>query len=142
MKRLASWLIVLATTGALAGACTSHGAGGRCDPLNVPAGTNQNADCDNGLVCISGAELQLPDGGGSPQGNFCCPTDRTQNLDPSNICYASSNVIGDDASIPDTGATDTSTSDAPSDSSTSDSATDAPSDSASDAGDASDASGE
>ena len=140
MKRLASWVIVLATTGALAGACTTHGAGGRCDPLNVPAGSNQNADCDNGLVCISGSELQLPDGGGSPQGNFCCPLDR-QSLDPSNICYANTNVPGDDASIPDTGTTDTGSSDATQDQSSSD-ASDASSDSPSDAGDASDASGE
>ncbi len=128
--------IALATTISLAGACTTHGAGGRCDPRNVPAGTNQNADCDDGLVCISGAELQLPDAGGSPQGDFCCPPANSAaaaQLDPTNICHTSATTIGDDASIADTGTTDTST---PTDATTDDGASDAPSESSIDSGDA------
>jgi hypothetical protein len=141
MTRLAStWLpaaIVLATTVSLAGACTSHGAGGRCDIRDLPAGSSQNTDCDNGLVCISGAELQLPDGGGTPAGYFCCPIDRKTGIDPSNICYQNANIIGDDAGIPDTGATETG---GPEDATTDQSSTEAGPDdaAATDADDASD----
>lgn len=127
---------VLVMVAAVIGACTTHGDGGRCDPANVPAGTNQNADCDNGLVCISGSELQLPDGGGSPQGNFCCPPTGRDQLPNTDICFANTNVPGDDASIPDTGTTDTGTNDATTDQSASDGATDASDAGSSDAADA------
>jgi len=132
--------VVFATALSLANACTTHGVGGRCDLRNVPAGSTQNADCDTGLVCISGAELQLPDGGGSPQGYFCCPPPgSTITVDPSNICYTSNTTISDDAAIPtDSGGTsDTGTTDAATDSSSQDSSSDATADdSGDDSGDA------
>jgi len=132
MKRLSSWPISAALALALgavlaSGGCTTHGEGGRCDPGNVPAGTNQNADCDNGLSCISGQELELPDGGGHPTGYFCCPDNR-QALPIGDVCALNPTSPGSDASIPD-GATESGPGDATTDQSTSDVVTtDSPSD--------------
>lgn len=141
MKGL-SWIAASAVAAALFAACTSHGEGGRCDPGNVPAGSNQNADCNDGLVCIPGSELALPDGGGHPTGNFCCPPDRST-LPIGDICAESPPSPGSDASIPD-GALESSVPDASGDQSTSDVVTDSPDDTATDAPDdsASDAAGD
>lgn len=126
--------VVFALACALAPACTTHGEGGRCDHTNVV--NNQYADCDNGLVCLPGNELALPDGGGAPKGDFCCPGDPNVRaaLPTSDICHGAGNAPNSDASIPD-GALETGAGDATSDQSTSDVVTDAPSEAATDAGD-------
>ncbi len=124
MKRLISAAIALGLASVLAVACTTHGSGGRCDVGNVPPGTNQNADCDNGLVCIPGSELSFPDGGKSAQGvYFCCPQDRTS-LQPPDICALNPVSPGSDASIPD-GATESGPGDASTDQASGDGSSDA-----------------
>ena len=145
MKRLISAAIAFGVASVLAAACTTHGSGGRCDPGNVPAGTNQNADCDNGLTCIPGLELELPDGGGHPSGYFCCPPDQDRaSLPLGDICALNPVAPGSDASIPDS-ATESGPGDASTDQASGDAATDATDDVVqSDASDAAstDASGE
>jgi len=141
MKRV-SWLLACAVGLVVYAACTSHGEGGRCDPGNVPAGSNQNADCNDGLVCTPGSELALPDGGGHPQGYFCCPPDRS-GLPITDICAGSPTSPGSDASIPDGALGDGSVTDSSSDQSTSDVVTtdgsdDGATDAADDAADAAD----
>jgi hypothetical protein len=138
MKRL-SWLVACAFGAVLWAACTSHGEGGRCDPGNVPAGSNQNADCNDGLACISGTELTLPDGGGHLTGVYvCCPPTVQERaaLPDDDICKSSASSPGSDASIPEGGINDVNVSDVVVDQSTSDVTTDAPADATSaDAGD-------
>jgi len=129
MKRV-SWLVACAFGVVLyAAACTSHGEGGRCDPNNT--GTDGTyLDCNSGLTCVSGLELALPDGGGHPAGDFCCPAsaqDRAA-LPPGDICAGNPSSPGSDASIPDGAFNDVTTTDATSDQSTSDVSTDAPED--------------
>jgi hypothetical protein len=141
MKRLPSWAIfcaVLGAGGVLGASCTTHGEGGRCDPGNVVNGAF--ADCDSNLTCISGQELALPDGGGHPQGYFCCPSSGRDTLPADDICRGSPVSPGSDASIPD-GGLDTGT-DAPAEAAT-DAAGDGPEEAATDAGaDAADAAGD
>ncbi len=133
MKRLSSMVwplgIVAALTFALAPGCTTHGEGGRCDPNNVNQTTGGFADCDatnsNGvpLVCVSGTTLSLPEGG-IVQGYVCCPDPAHRDQATTDICKGNPISPGSDASIPDTGTTETGTSDATSDQSTSDVVTD------------------
>ncbi len=105
---------------ALAPGCTTHGEGGRCDPNNINATTNTNADCDSNLVCTPGQVLSLPEGG-QVTGNVCCPADRSTAT--TDICRGSPVSPGSDAGIPETGG-ETGTTDATSDQSTSDVVTD------------------
>jgi len=102
MKRLSFSLVSLGLAAALsamlAPGCTTHGEGGRCDPKNINPTTNQFADCDNGLVCTSGALLSLPEGG-TVDGYICCPEHREQSTTA--ICKGSPVSPGSDASIPD-----------------------------------------
>jgi hypothetical protein len=139
MKRLSFSLVSLGVAAALsamlAPGCTTHGEGGRCDPKNINQTTNQFADCDNGLVCTSGALLSLPEGG-TVDGYICCPQDRSTST--TDICKGSPVSPGSDASIPDV-VTDTSTSDVTNDvvnDVTTDVVSDAPVDAPSDAPDA------
>ncbi|HEY1955004.1 MAG TPA: hypothetical protein VGH28_05315 [Polyangiaceae bacterium] len=148
MKRLSSWPISAAVALALAGVlgsggCTTHGEGGRCDPGNKSTTDGTFLDCDTGLTCVSGSELELPDGGGHPSGNFCCPVDRT-GLPLGDICLLSPTSPGSDASIGDS-APDSTVNDATTDQSNDVVTSDAPVDSpVTDAADdsATDASGE
>ena len=102
MKRLSFSLVSLGVAAALAASmapgCTTHGEGGRCDPKNINPTTNQFADCDDGLVCTSGALLALPEGGSS-QADICCPQDRSTSTTA--ICKGSPVSPGSDASITD-----------------------------------------
>jgi hypothetical protein len=129
MKRSVSAVLSLGTVSAAAGlaiglllflgpACTTHGEGGRCDPLNIVNG--QFADCDTNLTCVQAGDIQLPEGGTS-QASICCPSNRSALL-PGDICALSPTTPGSDASIPD-GGFDTGTTDA-----TPDQSSDAPSD--------------
>ncbi|MDD1751081.1 MAG: hypothetical protein LUO89_14550, partial [Methanothrix sp.] len=119
------WLVLvapLALVASLAGACTTHGVGGRCDKQNTT--TSGNLDCDPGLVCTSGSDLLLPgDSGARSQSDICCPSDRTT-ADPFTICALAPPTPGSDASIPDTG-TDGTVTDATTDQSSGDAAGDA-----------------
>ena len=150
MKRLSFSLVSLGTACALAmllaPGCTTHGEGGRCDPNNTNT-TGGFADCDatnsNGapLICISGQNLTLPEGG-QLQGFLCCPANRAEAT--TDVCKGSPASPGSDAAITTDATTDQSTSDVTTDQTTSDVTTDvssdvssdAPSDAESDAGDA------
>jgi hypothetical protein len=81
----------------LASACTTQSEGQRCQTANG------NDDCDNGLVCYKAAEIYLA-GGQSSNADICCPVDRTQAVE--DICKLSPVTPGSDASIPDTGTSD------------------------------------
>jgi hypothetical protein len=121
--------IAVALAASMAPGCTTHGEGGRCDSMNL------NADCDNGLVCIHGDDIILPEGGTS-QADICCPVDRSS-LTPGDICYLNTNAPGSDAGIPDTGTdvtVDQSSSDVTTD--VTDAPSDAPADTTEDATDA------
>ena len=125
-------VITVAIVVALAPSCTTHGEGGRCDP------NNGNADCDNGLICINGDDIILPEGGYS-QAAICCPTDRSD-LMPGDICYLNSMTPGSEAGIPEGGFPEASMMDVPvdqtsSDVTQSDVSTDAPADASDAAGD-------
>src|SRR5947209_3507483 len=142
MKRLSFSLVSFGTVAALfvalAPGCTTHGEGGRCDPRNTNS-TGGFADCEatnsNGaqLICLSGQNLSLPEGG-TVDGYICCPSDRSQAT--TDICRGSPVSPGSEAGIGDATA-DQSTADVTSDVTsdvsndvTSDVSTDAPSDAA------------
>jgi len=117
----------------LAAACTGQGEGQRCQVNAVDQAGNGTSDCQDGLVCTPASKIVLP-GGQNSNADICCPADRTQATET--ICLQPAVTPGSDASIPDTGtsdsATDTGAKDGASD------ASDAGSDGASsDAGDAS-----
>ena len=95
-----SRLVFLGLALFLAAACTTQSEGQRCQIANG------NDDCDNGLVCVEGKLITLP-GGGNSNADICCPVDRTQAVE--DICKLSPVTPGSDASIPDTGTTDSAT---------------------------------
>jgi hypothetical protein len=138
MKRLSSVYLPLAVGAALTlvlagNGCTTHGEGGRCDPLNKNS-SGGFADCDSNLICTPGSDLSLPEGG-TVSGNICCPQDRSKAT--TDICRGSPITPGSDASIPEGGfesGTDATSDGPPSDAPVSDApVSDAPAETSTDA---------
>jgi hypothetical protein len=132
--RRVAFTVTIALLGGLVSipSCASQGEGQRCD---VNAANNGSDDCNAGLVCTSNDQLRWPvttDGGiaQKPATYICCPPPGTAAT--TDVCKNMMPSIGSDAAIPETGPSETSTSDAPNDS-TSDSPDDSPTDTGSDA---------
>ncbi len=85
--------------------CATHGEGERCET------NNNNDDCDNGLICTPGGQITIVTEAGvnNSSADICCPPDRSQAT--TDICKLNPLSPGSDASLPDTGVPDATSSD-------------------------------